>query len=157
MTKFNPHLNSYNLCLTDCGFALVPETETSKFRLAASITHQNGNRLEQFEILDIDNSTLTNASVIAVNNTDQLISSSVCHITSLEVYRGRRQITEISHDGFSLSERGQVQVNQSHVIYLSRVSSFNYFFNCRLIRLSYLMTFLSTKENYFAWPSPALV
>ena len=107
---------------------MVPGTERSKFRLAASITHQIDNRLEQFEILDIDNSTLINASIVAVNITDQLVSSSFCHIASLEVYRGRRQITEISHDGFSLSERGQVQVNQSHVIYLSRVSSFNYLF-----------------------------
>ena len=47
------------------------------------------------------------------NETDELVSSSFCHIASLEVYRGREQAIEINHDGFSLSDNGTIQVLQN--------------------------------------------
>ena len=44
------------------------------------------------------------------NETDQLVNSSLCHIASLEVYRGRDQAIEINHGGFFLSDNGTIQV-----------------------------------------------
>ena len=44
------------------------------------------------------------------NKTDQLVNSSLCTISSLEVYRGRQQIIEISHQGFFLSDNGGIEV-----------------------------------------------
>ena len=46
------------------------------------------------------------------NITDQHLNSSFCHITSLEVYRGRKEAIQISHVGFSLSINGTVDVRQ---------------------------------------------
>ena len=45
------------------------------------------------------------------NGTNQRVNSSVCNISSLEVYRGREQAIEISHEGFSLNGNGSVEVN----------------------------------------------
>ena len=56
---------------------------------------------------------LTEAGISGVfmfNITNQLVSNSLCHISSLEVYRGREQAIEISHKGFSLSENGSIEV-----------------------------------------------
>ena len=53
--------------------------------------------------------TLSNAR-FHFNDTDQLVNNSACHIDSLEVYRGREQAIEISHDGFSLTENGTIEV-----------------------------------------------
>ena len=46
------------------------------------------------------------------NGTNQSVDNS-CQIDSLEVYRGREQVIEISHDGFSLTENGTVEVKTS--------------------------------------------
>ena len=46
------------------------------------------------------------------NITDQSVNSSFCHIASLEVYRGKKQAIQISHDGFSLSMSGTVDVSE---------------------------------------------
>ena len=59
---------------------------------------------------DASNTTFTTAVITTTDPMQQQVNSLVCHIASLEVYRGRRQITEISHDGFSLSETGTVEV-----------------------------------------------
>ena len=40
------------------------------------------------------------------------LNSSTCQISSLEVYRGRELAIEISHQGFSLSDIGTIQVHQ---------------------------------------------
>jgi hypothetical protein len=48
----------------------------------------------------------------AMNKTDQLVNSSLCHISSLEVYRGRDQAINISDQGFSLSENGSIEVDK---------------------------------------------
>ena len=32
------------------------------------------------------------------------------HIESVEVYRGKKKVTEISHDGFSINENGSIEV-----------------------------------------------
>ena len=33
-----------------------------------------------------------------------------CQVDSLEVYRGRQKVTEISHDGFSINMNGSIEV-----------------------------------------------
>ena len=45
------------------------------------------------------------------NGINQTVNSSVCNISSLEVYRGREQVIEISHQGFSMNDNGSVEVN----------------------------------------------
>ena len=57
----------------------------------------------------------TNASrsVAVITNRKQYgeVNSSLdCHIDSLEVYRGMKKVTEISHDGFSINENGSIEV-----------------------------------------------
>ena len=49
-------------------------------------------------------------AIFHFRETDQPVNSSVCHISSLEVYRGREQAIEISHQGFSLSSNGTIEV-----------------------------------------------
>lgn len=44
------------------------------------------------------------------NETKKSVNSSFCNISSLEVYRGREQAAEISHQGFSLNSSGSVEV-----------------------------------------------
>ena len=53
-------------------------------------------------------------AVVALRGTVEHIqlNSSTCQISSLEVYRGRQQAIEISHQGFSLSNNGNIQVQQ---------------------------------------------
>ena len=51
--------------------------------------------------------------IFGFNETDQTVNSSFCNISSLEVYRGRQQAIEISHQGFSLSDNGSIEVNYS--------------------------------------------
>ena len=55
--------------------------------------------------------------IFKFNRTDQLVSSSFCHISSLEVYRGREQAIEISHEGFSLNENGNTEVKNAILQY----------------------------------------
>ena len=50
-------------------------------------------------------------STFIFNETKQPVNSSVCHISTLEVYRGREQAIEISHEGFSLSDNGSIEVD----------------------------------------------
>ena len=55
------------------------------------------------------NEEIVNA-VVAFRNTSEQVNSSTCHISTLEVYRGREQAIEISHEGFSLSDNGSIEV-----------------------------------------------
>ena len=48
--------------------------------------------------------------IFGFNGTEQTVNSSVCNISSLEVYRGRKQAIEISHQGFSMNDSGSVEV-----------------------------------------------
>ena len=63
------------------------------------------------------------------NETDQLVNSSLCRISSLEVYRGRQQAIEISYQGFSLTDNGSIKVHTVCIIctYLLRAVSIYYF------------------------------
>ena len=53
----------------------------------------------------------TNVTVIT-RSTEKQVNSAVCGISSLEVYRGREQATEINHTGFALDDSGTFEVKQ---------------------------------------------
>jgi hypothetical protein len=77
----------------------------------------------------------TTYEMFKINETDQLVNSSLCHISSLEVYRGRDQAIEISHQGFSLNENGSIKVHKNTIyIYLLRA---NYYY--RLLQVNWGM------------------
>ena len=51
------------------------------------------------------------------NETNQPVNSSFCNISNLEVYRGKEQAIEISHQGFFINDSGsiEVRVSSSHI------------------------------------------
>ena len=59
------------------------------------------------------NDDITNV-IITFRSTSEQVNSSHCHISSLEVYRGRKQAIEISYEGFFLSENGTIKVYYTH-------------------------------------------
>ena len=61
-------------------------------------------------VLVADDYTTNNSAIFKFNGTNQLVNNSLCHISSLEVYRGREQAIEISHQGFSVSNNGNIEV-----------------------------------------------
>ena len=67
----------------------------------------NGSRLQT-----VSGTKMQNATVVVISTKEQ-VNSSVCHISSLEVYRGEGQTTKISHQGFSLGSSGTIEVNNS--------------------------------------------
>ena len=57
-----------------------------------------------------NNNSLTTAVVVTTDYIKLPVNGSLCRITSLEVYRGRRHINMIGHDGFFLSDEGVCMV-----------------------------------------------
>ena len=49
-------------------------------------------------------------AVVTLRSRGEKVNSSTCNISSLEVYRGREQAIEISHEGFSLTDNGSIEV-----------------------------------------------
>lgn len=87
--------------------------EWSTFRVALTFGHYpNGTDVERTAVTSMsDNISLTTAAVVVVtDNISQPVNGSLCQITSLEVYRGRRNITKINHDGFFFSNEGTFTV-----------------------------------------------
>ena len=73
--------------------------------------------------------SITNASVIFIREFEhQLVNSSetLCNISSLGVYRGREQTTEISHDGFSLGHNGTIEVHAVYIAYYKMDELFSF-------------------------------
>ena len=61
--------------------------------------------------LTVDSSQQTvTAAIIVYKDQPMQVNTSFCHIAGLEVYRGREQAIEINHEGFSLSDRGTIEV-----------------------------------------------
>ena len=57
-------------------------------------------------------------STFIFNDTEQSVNNSFCDISSLEVYRGREQAIEISHEGFCLSDDGSIEVGDpKHIMH----------------------------------------
>ena len=68
------------------------------------------------EDVNIQGSTITNivtdsSITVIYNEANRSVNNSFCNISSLEVYRGREQTIVISHDGFSLSDNGTIEVD----------------------------------------------
>ena len=102
-TKFKS-MSKSKLLIGCKSFTLTSSEEPNVTKLALCIDEEKGIKLL--------NSTLhvSNARVTAVSN-QKHVSSSICHIASLEVYRGREEAIEISHSGFFLTKRGTLEVS----------------------------------------------
>ena len=98
---------------TDCSLAITASEEPLIYRLIISIqlyTQQSNNSVESTAAHTLSSQyTITDAVVIHEQNLMK-VNSSFCHIASLEVYRGREQAIEISHQGFTLSYGGTIEV-----------------------------------------------
>ena len=131
-----------NFISLDCVFGFVSSEAPSNLTTALVFRDQSGNIFEQLKIL-VD-SSISDAAVAIINSKHQFVNGSLCQIASLEVYRGRDQINEISHDGLSLSENGMVKV-KSHTITVLVCKALD--FPCRLILAAYPTTLVNTRES----------
>lgn len=97
------------MTIVACSFSISPIMERSTFRVALTINHTTD--IERTAVTSMsDNTSLTTAIVVATDNISQPVNGSLCQVTSLEVYRGRKNITKISHDGFFFSNEGNFMV-----------------------------------------------
>lgn len=86
--------------IVDCMFAIAPSGSPTTYELAAFIRESADKTL----ILRVYSNTFKDAVVIDKRQNQQIMSSTIdCQLISLEVYRGRQQITEINHSGFSIN------------------------------------------------------
>ena len=93
------------LC-AECPFAITPSGEPHELRLTVNTcTVKENSRIQTIN----SNNQAANA-IIITNSTKKPLNNSMCNISSLEVYRGREQAIEISHQGFSLGDSGSIQV-----------------------------------------------
>ena len=90
---------------SECSHAIVPAQSLN----STTVAHLDSPTLNVTYILAVDNST-NNSAAFKFNETDQSVNSSFCHISCLEVYRGKEQAIEIGHDGFSLNNNGNIEV-----------------------------------------------
>ena len=92
-----------------CGDAIVP---TSSLYLTTIAVFDSTSAINiTYLSTGPENGDITN-EMFKVNETNQLVNSSLCQISSLEVYRGRDQAIDISNQGFSLSEKGNIKVHK---------------------------------------------
>ena len=93
---------------TGCMFAIAPIGFETPHMIAVYMeSHQNNT----VTLTTADANLSKSIAVITYREWYEQVNSSLdCHIDSLEVYRGRQQITEISRSGFSISENGTIQV-----------------------------------------------
>ena len=87
------------------------ESEYSTIKTANTLS-VNGDDINEYVVL------------FEFNETRQSVNSSFCIISSLEVYRGREQAIEISHEGFSLNDSGSVEVKVSSYLFVVITSSY---------------------------------
>ena len=106
-------INHYSNSL-DCRFGFVSSEAPSNLTTTLAFRNQSEHIFKQLKIVD---ASLTDAAVAIINSTHQFVNGSLCQIASLEVYRGRDQIIEISHDGLSLRENGMVKVKSHCILY----------------------------------------
>ena len=98
--------------IAGCSFSVAPSKEISYLTLTLAITEPGQQHLLMAATTINSSNQVTNATIV-YNETSQLVPivSSVCRITSLEVYRGRDHVTRIRHNGFSLSDSGTVEAS----------------------------------------------
>ena len=76
-----------------------------------------GSTVTIISIMGTNFSNIYSYGIIAISTftfeiTKELVNSSFCNISTLEVYRGREQAIEISNVGFSLNHNGSITVRQ---------------------------------------------
>jgi hypothetical protein len=102
------------LSTTECSFVLTPSGEFNTLRLILNIIAVAGSATTA-QTLAMNSNNVADAVVTLRGTAEHTqLNSSTCQISiaSLEVYRGRQQAIEISHQGFSLSDNGTIQVHQ---------------------------------------------
>jgi hypothetical protein len=93
------------LIYVGCRVAIVPITSTVTFLIPTTST------ASRYSVLTTsDDSFEDHIVMFGFNGTNLTVKSSYCQISSLEVYRGRQQAIEISHQGFSLDDNGSIEV-----------------------------------------------
>ena len=116
-----------------CSFSISPIMELSTFRVVITFGHHQNSTddVERQTAVTFmsDNQSVTTAVVVATN---QPANGSLCQIVSLEVYRGRRNITRIDHDGFFLSDEGMFRV---------------YYYNLYFCQFAWLMQYTCDLHN----------
>ena len=76
----------------------------------------NGNRTKRVLSTINSSSQIVNATITFRNQKNQETNpASGCHIDSLGVYRGKRQVNNIDHNGFSIINEKNIQVKISSV------------------------------------------
>ena len=88
-----------------CRVAIIPIMST--FLIPVAVIDSRYSAIITYKFGD---SPKKHVLIFGFNGTNQNVNSSFCNISSLEVYRGREQAIEISHQGFSLSDNGSIQV-----------------------------------------------
>ena len=88
---------------TECPFAITPSGDPHELRL--TIYTVTGDSIQT-----IGKESVANA-IIVTKSTNEPLNTSVCDISSLEVYRGREQAIAINHTGFVLGNSGTFEVN----------------------------------------------
>lgn len=137
----------------DCRFSVAPNDELSHSTLILVMTIPNSDsvRLQMIASMasTVDSSNNQRDAVIVYNETRQLVSSSLCSITSLEVYRGRGQSFEIDYGGLSLNESGNIRVSINNcAMHFSILWSL--FLTIRYLT-AWHMTQRNILENCIAW------
>ena len=94
---------------TGCRFAIVPSNSRMFYRIAVNIDDNQNITKTSLKTANAA-SQITNAVITRHRQPTLNKSFSDCHINSLEVYRGRQQVIEISHDGFSITAKGFIEV-----------------------------------------------
>ena len=96
---------------TECAFAITPVNQLNISRLVLNIQTNKDSTTGQMTDL---REHITSA-VIVFTIKQQLVNSSACHISSLEVYRGINQAFQISHYGFSLGSNSTIEVSNQQI------------------------------------------
>ena len=91
---------------TGCSSAIIPFESMSPVALTPDPSKSSS------VITPIKTAEADGDAIFHFREANQTISSSLCQISSLEVYRGREQVIKISHEGFSLSGSGSIKVRQ---------------------------------------------
>ena len=90
------------------------ELNTSRLALNIQVSESSQSTTGQTATLNMDIAT----ALVVGKNTSLPVNSSVCHISTLEVYRGREQAFKISHDGFTLSNNSAIEVTQVYAYFV---------------------------------------
>ena len=89
-------------------------------RIFIAITERQNIRMRATTV-DYSLSNIVDA-VIVDRDTQQAVNGSLCHLTNLEVYRGREQAYDIRHDGFSLNSDGNIEVITYPIIMIDSIT-----------------------------------